>query len=254
VRGNVSASRAQLDGAFAQGLCSKLFAMAVSTSVADGENVMEACIVDRDVCEWCDRSFLHENPCPKRRGKFPLLQRRAPRSRECVLCDAFRTYCVKSGAQRTSAYMRANPAQYRQDLLKFEEDKLTKVSTSKLRGLKRQRAPTHGTVPESDDVIKEMRPLADDIGVEDNRALLPAEPELAMVIEDAPELLAPLVFAFSCDEVVCRVKMNLHLAQASPDVRALWQPLLEPWLVTDGRLLVRTCSWINSNEFRYPLL
>jgi hypothetical protein len=40
-----------------------------------------------DCCKWCERSFVsHENPRKKQRPMFPLLQRRAPRSRECESC------------------------------------------------------------------------------------------------------------------------------------------------------------------------
>jgi hypothetical protein len=221
-----------------------------------GQDDLEADIVDRDVCEWCDRSFLHGNPCLKRREKFPLLQRRAPRSRECVLCDAFRTYCVKGGAPRTSTYIRANPAQYREDLFKWEEEKLTKGSASKSRGLKRPRRSKHGAAPERGEVTENFPPLAAEIAVVENAAIVPAVLEQAAVIGDAAEMLAldHFVDAFSSGDVVCREKMNLLLARATPDVRALWQPLLEPWLVTEGRLFVQTCSWIRSGQFRYPLL
>ena len=240
--------------------------MADSASAAGVDDLLEADIVDRNVCEWCNRSFLHENPCLKRRGKFPLLQRRAPRSRECVLCFEFKTYCRKCGAERTSAAIRANHAQYRQDLFKFEEEKLAKslTPTPKSRGSKRPRpsahdgsanidALAHGSA-NIDALAHDISPPLEDIEVDVSAALCPAEQEFAVDVDDASEMLSSLADAFSRDEVGCRDKMKILLPRASADIRALWLPLLEPWLVTNSSSFVRSCSWMRSRTFLYHSL
>ena len=51
-----------------------------SLSGCGGDGDLDEC------CKWCLRSFGMPNPIVKRRTLHPRLQRRAPRSLECVTC------------------------------------------------------------------------------------------------------------------------------------------------------------------------